>query len=84
MAFMMEFNTICKPDRADTHFSTLHVGQSEGTQMQKHIQNKLQQMMNVLGTPDTSRSGRNTLNALRALTSRPPGFPAAWWASPGL
>lgn len=38
----------------------------------------------ALGTPDTRRSGRSTRNALRALTSRPPGLPAAWWASPGL
>lgn len=47
-------------------------------QVRQKQSNKLQYVMiNVLGTPDTSRSGRNTLNALRALTSRPPGFPAA-------
>lgn len=35
MAFMMEFNTICKPDEASAHFKMLHVGWSTGTWIQK-------------------------------------------------
>lgn len=32
----------------------------------------------LLGTPDTSRSGRNTRKARRALTSKPPDLPPEW------
>lgn len=32
----------------------------------------------LLGTPDTSRSGRNTRKARRALTSKPPDLPLEW------
>ncbi len=34
---------------------------------------------NSLGTPETSLRGLRTLKALKALTSRPPGFPGTWW-----
>lgn len=33
---------------------------------------------NLLGTPDTSRRGRNTRKALRAFTSKPPDLPPEW------
>lgn len=33
----------------------------------------------LLGTPDTSRSGRNTRKARRALTSKPPDLPLEWF-----
>lgn len=32
----------------------------------------------LLGTPDTSRRGRNTRKALRAFTSKPPDLPPEW------
>lgn len=40
-----------------------------------YINRKLQSSDHLLGTPETSRRGRSTRKARRALTSNPPGLP---------
>lgn len=43
----------------------------------KSLLKSTEESTHLLGTPETRRNGRSTLKALRALTSRPPGLPAA-------
>lgn len=85
--FMMEINTICQSDSGLQIISSIH--SPDVTERKKELcvlteSAAVWWTADALGTPDTRRSGRSTRNALSALTSRPPGFPAAWWASPGL
>lgn len=99
MALMMEFNTTCKPAVGErTHvegkfkpiectLDFIHLDIWARVMWCKSMQYLNVQLYYSLGTPETSRRGRSTRKARRALTSKPPGFPPCpcidgWLLSP--
>lgn len=63
-----------------THLTALRSRIPSPTQKKNQVNQRLAlgNKTCLLGTPDTSRSGRNTRKARRALTSKPPDLPLEW------